>query len=55
MSVFEERTTREEPLTLQEIGERFSISRERVRQLEHRLLKRLSEKFEPELRKLDLR
>jgi RNA polymerase sigma-32 factor len=53
--IFEHRTAREEPLTLQEIGERFSISRERVRQLEHKMLKRLSEKLEPELRKLELR
>ena len=31
----------EEPLTLQEIGDRYGISRERVRQIEERIKKRL--------------
>ena len=31
----------EEPLTLQEIGEKYGISRERVRQIEERIKKRL--------------
>jgi RNA polymerase sigma-32 factor len=39
--VFEERLMAEEPLTLQEIGDRYGISRERVRQLEERIKKRL--------------
>jgi len=33
----------EQPLTLQEIGERFGISRERVRQIETRLKRKLKE------------
>ncbi|HOH26898.1 MAG TPA: RNA polymerase factor sigma-32, partial [Syntrophorhabdus sp.] len=37
--IFEQRVMAEEPLTLQEIGARFSISRERVRQIENRVLK----------------
>lgn len=52
--IFECRILVEEPLTLQEIGERFAISRERVRQLENRVLKKFNDKFELEFRKLDL-
>jgi RNA polymerase sigma-32 factor len=43
----------EEPLTLQGIGEQFKISRERVRQLENRVIRKFSDKFESEFRKLD--
>jgi RNA polymerase sigma-32 factor len=39
--IFYERLLSEEPLTLQQIGKRFGISRERVRQIEERLLKKL--------------
>ncbi len=39
--IFEQRMVAEEPLTLQEIGEKYGISRERVRQLEERIRKRL--------------
>ncbi len=52
--IFEQRIMIEEPLTLQEIGEKFTISRERVRQLENRVLKKFNDKFELEFRKLDL-
>jgi RNA polymerase sigma-32 factor len=41
--IIEERLLAEDPRTLQELGEEFGVSRERVRQLESRLLKRLSE------------
>jgi len=48
--VFRERLMAEQPLTLREIGERYGISRERVRQIEHRVKKKLksylSEEFE---------
>jgi RNA polymerase sigma-32 factor len=43
----------EEPLTLQEIGARFSISRERVRQIENRVLKKFKERFKGEIEDLD--
>ncbi|MCS7280965.1 MAG: RNA polymerase factor sigma-32 [Desulfobacterota bacterium] len=43
--IFEQRILAEEPLTLQEIGERFNISRERVRQLENRIIKKFKETF----------
>ncbi len=39
--IFRERITAEEPVTLQEIGDRYGISRERVRQLEKRLQDKL--------------
>ena len=39
--IFRERLLNEEPLTLREIGERYGISRERVRQIEERLKKKL--------------
>ena len=42
-TIFDERLLAEEPLTLQEIGERYGISRERVRQIEERLKRRLRE------------
>ncbi len=48
--VFRERLMAEQPLTLREIGERYGISRERVRQIENRVKKKLktylSQEFE---------
>jgi RNA polymerase sigma-32 factor len=41
--ILEERILSEEPRTLQELGEAFGVSRERVRQLEARLVARLSQ------------
>ena len=52
--IFENRIMIEEPLTLGEIGEQFRISRERVRQLENRVLKKFNDMFEREFRQLDL-
>lgn len=40
-TLFRERLVSDNPLTLQEVGERYGISRERARQLEARLLARL--------------
>jgi RNA polymerase sigma-32 factor len=39
--IWQERLIAESPLTLQEIGDRFGITRERARQLEERLKKKL--------------
>jgi len=36
LDILTERRLREEPLTLEELGERYHISRERVRQIENR-------------------
>jgi RNA polymerase sigma-32 factor len=43
LQIFRSRLLAEEPQTLQEIGERLGISRERVRQIEGRLKKRLKD------------
>ncbi len=51
--IFEQRVMAEEPLTLQEIGARFSISSERVRQIENRVLKKFKERFKGEIEDLD--
>ncbi|MGD9579554.1 MAG: RNA polymerase sigma factor RpoD/SigA [Syntrophorhabdus sp.] len=52
--IFEQRIMAEEPFTLQEIGARFSISRERVRQIENRVIKKFKERFKGEIEDLDL-
>ena len=39
--LFDLRLTSDEPLTLQEIGDRFKISRERARQIENRIIEKL--------------
>lgn len=41
--IFQQRTVAEDPLTLQELGNEFGVSRERVRQLEARMILRLRE------------
>ncbi len=48
--IFRERLLNEEPLTLREIGERYGISRERVRQIEERLKKRLKDYLSKEFK-----
>jgi RNA polymerase sigma-32 factor len=50
--IFEERLLAEKPATLQEIGDRYGISRERVRQIEERLKKKLKAFLESELKDL---
>ena len=37
------------PLTLQELGDRYNVSRERARQLEKRMLDRLKKYLEAEM------
>jgi len=49
LAIFDERLVADEPLTLQELGDRFGISRERVRQLEQRLTMRLREYLREEM------
>jgi RNA polymerase sigma-32 factor len=41
--IFRERLRAEQPKTLQEIGEAYGITRERVRQLEARVMEKLKE------------
>ncbi len=45
--ILEERILNDAPLTLQEIGEKYGITREAVRQMEARLLKKIKNKMEP--------
>ncbi|MDD5308416.1 MAG: RNA polymerase factor sigma-32 [Deltaproteobacteria bacterium] len=47
--IFVNRLVVDEPLTLQEIGEKFGVSRERVRQIEKRLLVKLRRFLESEM------
>lgn len=48
-TIFRERWLTDEPLTLQEIGDRYKVSRERARQLEKRMLDRLKKYLESEM------
>jgi len=52
--IFDHRVLAEEPMTLQAIGARFQISRERARQVENRILKKFKLHFEGNLEELDL-
>ncbi len=52
-TIFEKRLLTEEPMTLQEIGEMYEISRERVRQIEERLKKRLKQYLLTDMRDLE--
>lgn len=51
--ILEHRIMADEPSTLTEIGERFHISRERVRQIQNKVLKKFTVAFETELQRLD--
>lgn len=44
--ILDERILADEPLTLQEIGEKYGITREAVRQMEARLMKKIKDTFE---------
>ncbi len=52
--IFDKRLLAEEPMTLQEIGDMFGISRERIRQIESRLKKKLRAYLEEEVEDLEL-
>lgn len=47
--ILDERILNDDPLTLQEIGEKYGITREAVRQMEARLLKKIKTKMEEEI------
>ena len=48
--ILENRLLTDEPATLREIGERYDVTRERIRQLEARLLEKLKEHLGREIR-----
>jgi RNA polymerase sigma-32 factor len=45
LEIFDQRVFSDSPVTLQEIGDRYGISRERVRQIEKNIIKRMREFF----------
>jgi RNA polymerase sigma-32 factor len=47
--IFDDRLVSEDPKTLQALGDEFGVSRERVRQIEKRLLKKLKEFLRDEM------
>jgi len=49
LAIFDLRLVADDPLTLQDLGDKFGISRERVRQLEQRLLGRLRDYLKREM------
>ena len=51
--IFDTRLLAEKPATLQEIGDRYGISRERVRQIEERLKKKLEAYLRSEIEDID--
>lgn len=51
--IYRERLVAEEPLTLQELGDRYGVSRERVRQMEAAVKKKLREYLVSQVRDLD--
>jgi RNA polymerase sigma-32 factor len=53
-TIFDKRLLTEDPMTLLEIGDKFGISRERVRQIESRLKKQLKAYLEEEIEDIDL-
>ncbi|HWV37501.1 MAG TPA: RNA polymerase factor sigma-32 [Vulgatibacter sp.] len=52
--IFENRMMSDEPLTLQEIGDKFGFSRERARQIEAKLIKRLRERLQEKIPDFDM-
>jgi RNA polymerase sigma-32 factor len=49
MEIFDTRIFSDTPVTLQQIGEKYKISRERVRQIEKNIIKKLKEFFKKEI------
>ena len=47
--IFDLRIFSDNPVTLQEIGDRYGISRERVRQVEKNIVKKMREYFKREI------
>ncbi len=49
LDIFEKRIMAEEPVTLQEIGNKYNISRERVRQIQERLVQKIKDYLNSEI------
>ncbi len=53
LEIFDQRLFSDTPATLQEIGDRYGISRERVRQVEKNIIKKMREYFKEEIPDFD--
>jgi RNA polymerase sigma-32 factor len=53
LEIFDQRIFSDTPVTLQEIGDRYSISRERVRQIEKNVIKKMRDYFKNEIPDFD--
>ena len=53
LEIFDQRIFSDTPVTLQEIGDRYGISRERVRQVEKNIIKKLRDYFKREIPDFD--
>jgi RNA polymerase sigma-32 factor len=53
LEIFDQRIFSDSPATLQEIGDRYGISRERVRQVEKSIIKKMREFFKREMLDFD--
>ena len=53
LEIFDQRIFSDTPVTLQEIGDRYNISRERVRQIEKNVVKKMREFFKREIPDFD--
>ena len=54
LDIFDQRIFSDTPSTLQEIGDRYGISRERVRQIEKNVIKKMREYFKSEIPDFDV-
>lgn len=54
LDIFERRSFSDNPETLQQIGEEYSISRERVRQIENNILKKMKAYFKKDMPDFDM-
>jgi RNA polymerase sigma-32 factor len=54
LEIFERRIFSDSPETLQEIGEEYAISRERVRQIENNILKKMKAFFKKDMPDFDM-
>jgi RNA polymerase sigma-32 factor len=51
--IFEERIFSDSPLTLQELGDRYNISRERIRQIEKNVINKITNRFKKDIPDFD--
>jgi len=54
LEIFDQRIFSDSPVTLQEIGDRYGISRERVRQVEKNVIKKMRDFFKKEIPDFDV-